>query len=52
MLKNGKGGRNTKTGLVQKSKVQGCFDYIISMCCEYIPLTKLGLPVPPNNEEE
>ena len=31
-------------------------DYIISMRChyyfEYIPLTKLGLPVPPSSEEE
>ncbi len=38
------------------SKYKDVLDYIISMNChyyfEYIPLTKLGLPVPPNCEEE
>ena len=37
-------------------KYKDVLDYIISMRChyyfEYIPLTKLGLPVPPNHEEE
>jgi len=37
-------------------KYKDVLDYIISMRChyyfEYIPLTKLGLPVPPNSEEE
>ena len=37
-------------------KYKDVLDYIISMHChyyfEYIPLTKLGLPVPPNSEEE
>lgn len=39
----------------RQSKYEGVLDYIMSMhCCyyfEYIPLTKLGLPVPPNSEE-
>lgn len=38
------------------SKYKDVLDYIISVNChyyfEYIPLTKLGLPVPPNYEEE
>lgn len=37
-------------------KYKDVLDYIISKSChyyfEYIPLTKLGLPVPPNSEEE
>ena len=37
-------------------KYKDVLDYIISMRChyyfEYMPLTKLGLPVPPNSEEE
>ena len=37
-------------------KYKDVLDYIISMHCqyyfEYIPLTKLGLPVPKNNEEK
>ena len=37
-------------------KYKDVLDYIISMHCyyyfEYIPLARLGLPVPPNNEEE
>ncbi len=37
-------------------KYKDVLDYIISMNCqyyfEYIPLAKLGLPVPPNGEEE
>ena len=40
----------------KKPKYKDVLDYIISMRChyyfEYIPLSKLGLPVPPSNEEE
>ena len=40
----------------KKPKYKDVLDYIISMHCqyyfEYIPLTKLGLPVPKNNEEK
>ena len=40
----------------KKPKYKDVLDYIISMHCyyyfEYIPLSRLGLPVPPSSEEE
>ncbi|MDE7322077.1 MAG: hypothetical protein K2N73_04995 [Lachnospiraceae bacterium] len=40
----------------RNSKYKDVLDYIISVRCqyyfEYIPLSKLGLPVPPSNKEE
>lgn len=39
----------------RNDKYKDVLDYIISVNChyyfEYIPLAKLGLPVPPNDEE-